>query len=182
MDSRKIFVREFNRLRRVAGLGEDSLAYVPHPRYFGTTRCAYCGERADTVDILPSCAEQQVLVEACSGCTGVLRVWATHPPLPKPTARTRLLDPTAEVKWLASDLSSYKKRRYFLGIVLRRQWATTRGPSTSPVRTLLQRRYQYALSNKQAKSPPPPPIDLNRPVPAAPSRHSAEKLDAGLLP
>ena len=121
-DPRKTFDRIFNALpEETRKLLHAPAYYDPHPKYFNTGECAYCGDPADIVDPIHRQQKRDILVDACTRCVGLL--FQNAPEL------TTLFD-----------------RRYWLLVHYRKAYSHAKGPKTAPERMGNLRRVDYLRS------------------------------------
>lgn len=106
--------------------------YRPYAGRYGTGHCAYCGERATTVDRIPNllyarAPEQRLrqvwLVDACQHCRGIVE---------------------------ASEQPTFNARRHAVLVALRKAYRTCRGPKTALRRVTILRRQQYAGNERNS--------------------------------
>jgi hypothetical protein len=105
--------------------------YKAYPGRLDTQRCAYCGERSHTVDVLANLhnlvrnvkvgTNQFWLVDACNDCKA-----------------------TAE----ASDASTFNLLRHAILVALRRRFLHHKGPQTGLYRASLRRRAIFIANSK----------------------------------
>ena len=159
-DPRKTFDRIFNALpEETRKLLHAPAYYDPHPKYFNTGECAYCGDPADIVDPIHRQQKRDILVDACTRCVGLLFQNAPEPrrsvssQTTADQGRGQAAQPIASIlgpiQALWSDFLrglGLFDRRYWLLVHYRKAYSHAKGPKTAPERMGNLRRVDYLRS------------------------------------
>ncbi len=111
------------------GLPPPNWQYRTVPNAYGRERCAYCGDRASTVDAIPN-----TLGNRSNSAYRLTETWLVDS---CPNCRTRAAG------------GSFRARRHSILVSLRLEYNTARGPLRGPQKLALERRIQVLSGQRK---------------------------------